>query len=233
MTKFLKKYGISQSAVKVIAVISMLIDHIGAVLLPQYYIMRKIGRLAFPLYSFLIVEGYFHTRSKYKYALRMFAFIFISEIPFDLAFRKQLFYPDSNNVFITLFLGFISVWCLDELIEKSKYLAPVGLAAAVFLGYLAEWLNGDYGWFGVALTVVFYIFKDFKPLVILPFTLLVFLYTGVFDGVFTHIENLCLFAYIPIFLYNGTKGKVRLKYAFYVFYPAHLLIIYLLYLIFG
>lgn len=232
MTKFLEKYGISQSTVKVIAVISMLIDHVGAVLFPQYFIMRKIGRIAFPLYCFLIVEGYFHTRDKYKYALRLLAFAFISEIPFDLAFRKRWFYPYSNNVFITLLLGLAAIWAFDVIIKKSKYFVPIAIIVAACFAYCANRLHSDYGWFGVALIVVFYIFRDFKPLIILPFALLVFLYTGVYQGRLDHVENLCLIAYIPIFLYNGTKGKIRLKYVFYAFYPAHLLIIYLLYIFF-
>lgn len=125
------KRGVSGSTLKIMAVISMLIDHIGGVLIlmgiyykliphPEnigigcipnlntiYLIMRAIGRIAFPIFCFLLVEGYVHTSNKKKYALRLFIFALISEIPFNLAFGNKVFIPASrlNNVFFTLFLG--------------------------------------------------------------------------------------------------------------------------------
>ena len=102
-----KAVGLSGSTLKLIAIVTMFIDHLGVVAfetqisnyMVPYYIMRLIGRLAFPIFCFLLVEGFFHTRDVKKYALRLLVFAFISEIPFDLAFNRQLFYWRHQNVF--------------------------------------------------------------------------------------------------------------------------------------
>ena len=104
-----KQQGISGYWLKLIAVISMLIDHTSAVILEQIpgleapaFFMRIIGRAAFPIYCFLLVEGFYHTRSRAKYAGRLFLFALISEVPFDLAFSRRMWDFSSNNVFFTL-----------------------------------------------------------------------------------------------------------------------------------
>lgn len=231
MKKFLDKYGLSQTALKIIAVLSMLIDHSTAVLLdyhhPAYYTLRGVGRLAFPIFCFLIVEGYFHTKSVKKYAMRLFAFALISEVPFDLAFKQKFFYIWNNNVFFTLLIGLLCIWAADVLIEKNKYYIPLAVLAVAAGAFLANYLRTDYGWYGVTLIAVFYSFHAFKPLTIVPFSLLTFYHTDFFNGKF-HIQNWCLLSYIPILLYNGKKGKLKLKYFFYIFYPAHLIILYIL-----
>ena len=101
---------------KIIAIITMIIDHIGYVFLPvgtaYYDIARAIGRISFPIFCFLIVQGFFHTRSHINYLIRLLIFALLSEIPFDLAFHKTLFYWNSQNVFITLALGLFAIFCL-------------------------------------------------------------------------------------------------------------------------
>ena len=119
----MKKRGLSGSALKWIAVISMLVDHaavvffvasreVGRPLLSAdlYIVLRCIGRLAFPLYAFLLAEGFFHTRSVEKYLLRLFLFGVMSEIPFDLAFRGVWLEGTYQNVYFTLALGLLAVW---------------------------------------------------------------------------------------------------------------------------
>ena len=139
----IKKNGISGSTIKIIAMAAMLIDHIGAFILEKIIginemidmeegteeylrwmvknynlilfdnILRLIGRIAFPIFCFLLVEGFFYTRSKQKYALRLLFFGILSEIPFDLAGYDTIFYSDYQNVYFTLLLGFLAMWSLD------------------------------------------------------------------------------------------------------------------------
>ena len=116
-----KQPGISGYWLKLIAVISMLIDHTSAVILEQIpgleapaFFMRIIGRLAFPIYCFLLVEGFYHTRSRAKYAGRLFLFALISEVPFDLAFSRRMWDFSSNNVFFTLLFGLLVIWGVER-----------------------------------------------------------------------------------------------------------------------
>jgi len=111
---FSKYRIVSADALKIIAVISMLTDHIGYVLFPGVMWLRIIGRLAFPIYCFLLVEGAVHTKNIGRYLLRLGAFALISEIPFDLAFKRSLFYPHYQNVFFTLFLGLAMIAVMDR-----------------------------------------------------------------------------------------------------------------------
>lgn len=125
-----KQPGISGYWLKLIAVISMLIDHTSAVILEQIpglenpaFLMRIIGRLAFPIYCFLLVEGFYHTRSRAKYAGRLFLFALISEVPFDLAFSRRMWDFSSNNVFFTLLFGLLVIWGVEGI--KQKFVADV------------------------------------------------------------------------------------------------------------
>lgn len=127
-----KSPGLTAQAIKMIAIISMLLDHIGYAIVIRfpaaydpsssvfvvYMLLRCVGRLAFPLYCYMLVEGIMHTRSPLKYALRMLIFAFISEIPFDLAFYGQTFWWNHQNVFFTLFLGVLMLWGF-EVIRKG------------------------------------------------------------------------------------------------------------------
>ena len=132
-----KQPGISGYWLKLIAVISMLIDHTSAVILEQIpglenpaFLMRIIGRLAFPIYCFLLVEGFYHTRSRAKYAGRLFLFALISEVPFDLAFSRRMWDFSSNNVFFTLLFGLLVIWGVEGI--KQKFVEEVyGNKAAV------------------------------------------------------------------------------------------------------
>lgn len=235
------KMGISGSGLKLIALLSMLIDHIGAAvlfplifestyfqthrtfmgahseqLLQIYRVMRMIGRLAFPIYCFLLIEGYFHTKSRKKLLFRLFLFALISEIPFDLASNRAWFVPESQNVFFTLGLGFLGVWGYDRLAKAN----PRNLLRFVFLFLpmgAAHLLSTDYGWFGVACIFLFYFFYA-KPLQRNLALVISFAW-----------EITAPLALIPIQLYNGKRGW-KMKYAFYLFYPLHLAVLYAVYL---
>lgn len=209
------KIGLSGSSLKIFAIIIMLIDHIGAILLPRYHFLRYIGRLAFPIFCFLLVEGFFHTRNVKKYALRLGLFALISEIPFDLALFGIPFNLLYQNVFFTLFIGLL------VLIGFEKFKSKLWLNFIIFiLGMLlAEICHVDYGCFGIIMIVLFYFYRIHNNLIILTFGILLF--SIMLGG----SQPLCTLAIIPISLYNGKRG-ISLKYLFYAFYPVHLLILY-------
>jgi len=259
MNQLKEKLSVSSSALKLIAIATMLIDHIGAVLQPEgniYILLRSVGRLAFPLFCFMIVEGFSHTSDRKRYALRLGAFALISEIPFNLAFSGELFHFGSCNVFFTLFIGLLTIWVADEYRNKSY----IGAGIILFGTLLAEIINCDYGWYGVAIIVAFYIFKNKKAVSVLSFIALTFLYvisnqwavisiaSSVNMGFVEYVNrflNMSIGGYLAnycrqllaclsavfIVLYNGKKGFIKskpLKYIFYIFYPAHLIILWLI-----
>lgn len=232
--------GLSGSTLKIIAIVTMLIDHIGATIVENmmylfvgneqavmttYYIMfimRTIGRLAFPIFCFLLVEGFFHTRDVKKYVFRLFLFALISEVPFDYAFNQSYLEFGHQNVFFTLFIGVLMMWAIeyiktrfiDNRVAFSSLSALVALAAALLAGFI----NCDYSSLGVIVILLMYIFKDNKILKALLVSVAFALLTNF------GIQSLAALAFIPISFYNGKKG-LSLKYFFYAFYPIHLLIL--------
>lgn len=246
-----KSRGISGSTLKLIAVVTMLIDHVGAVvvwrmilfnanqsgvegmipydgLMRFYTILRYIGRIAFPIYCFLLVEGFQKTRNKTRYALRLGAFAFISEIPFDLAFSSKVLEFDYQNVFFTLFIGLLTMIAMEAAQSRLEngtgaktggtpilvqYLFKLLILAAGAL--LAEAMHTDYGATGVLCIIVLYLFRRNKV-------------SQIVAGCCAFLwEWTAPLAFIPIGFYNGKRG-VKLKYVFYLFYPLHLLILYLI-----
>jgi hypothetical protein len=218
-----RKKGLSGSTLKLIAIITMFIDHIGAGILerqPTYmygygslhqidFVLRLIGRIAFPIFCFLLVEGFLHTRNVYKYAIRLLLFAFISEIPFDLAFRGAIFETLYQNVFFTLLIGLITLIA----IRKFEFSLPLKLAAMLAGFFAAQILQTDYAGFGVMFIVLLYSLHDNIKL------------RNIIGSVAILWEITAPIAFIPITLYNGERGY-QMKYFFYVFYPAHLLLIY-------
>ncbi len=210
-----KKYGLNGCVLKCIAMTSMLVDHIGAVLFPQYLVFRMIGRLAFPIYCFLLVEGAVHTKDIRKYEIRLLIFALISEVPFDLAFYGRIWLK-SQNVFFTLFLGVVAIDLMKDNVHKlNNYLIIALLVIA------AEILRTDYGGAGIVFIVCYYLLYQKKVLKQAVFLVENAALYGI--GVQTYAS----FAVLPMLLYNGRKGP-SLKYFFYIFYPAHLLILYLI-----
>lgn len=224
------KYCIfSGSILKCIAMISMLIDHTAVVLLSRstivlfrsgenyltlYTFMRKIGRLAFPIFAFLLVEGFLHTRDRRKYGISLLLFALISEIPWNLEHTGTLFY-EKQNVFFTLFLGYMGLCAFEYFQGQARK-----QAAAVFALYLVTlFIKSDYGLTGFGFIIMLYALREQKLLrALLGCCFLSSTWTG---GL----------AFIPISLYNGKRGFVRspiVKYAFYSFYPLHILALYLI-----
>lgn len=198
---------------KCIAVITMAVDHTGAVLFPHILLFRYVGRLAFPIFCFLLTEGFFHTGDVKKYMYRLGIFAIISEIPYDLAFRKTVLEYTHQNVFFTLLIGMLMMYALER---SSEW--PVQALEVILCMWLASWMRTDYSFKGILLIAVYYFFRDKK--------------TGKFVlGAFWNFvwgsatQMYGALASIPIALYNGEKGQ-SVKYFFYLFYPLHLLALY-------
>lgn len=209
----------------------MLIDHIGAILIPihtdTYLIFRSIGRLAFPLFCFVLVEGLHHTRSVKKYLIRLGIFALISEIPFDLAFSDDIrtgFYLQ-QNVFFTLFIGLLTIYLMSLLnsnFQKKQLINGLLQSSIIIIGCaVAILLHTDYTFMGILLIVSFYLFRENKVLLAL-FLFLITNFTGFY------LEGLATLSILFILAYNGKKGPEGNKYFFYVFYPAHILLLYLI-----
>lgn len=258
---------LSGSALKVIAVVTMFIDHFSKIVLQwllNYYwfpmsetgamppdrylsigdfnriVLQGIGTMAFPIFCFLLAEGFFYTRNRKRYIGMMLVFAFISEIPFDLGFFGYLsmqegtfpFYFGYQNVFFTLFLGLAALCCIDSFsyhgenrVQKIKSVILQAAGVAV-MAVFAELIHCDYESRGVLYIAAFYVFRKNRIYQILLFLLLYILYTGNQPNVFT------LSACLIILLYNGQRGKLKLKYFFYIFYPLHLSVLYITTVIF-
>lgn len=248
---------LSNDILKMIALLAMLIDHVGAALVLQalsvvdagsyeawyifYRMLRNLGRTSFPIYAFLLAEGFFYTHSRKKYLGRLALFALLSEMPYDMAFHGSIFYGSDQNVFLTLVLGFLVIWGLEKCKEiclafskrrgmvtniLSQCMLFAVSALLVFSGAaFAKALHMDYGAYGVWLIVLFYFGTRLNVSRILTCALgyLLFLW-----------EPFCFGGFLLILFYNGKRklqGK-ELQYFFYLFYPIHLLILGLLRVVF-
>lgn len=240
------KNGISGSTLKIIAIVTMVIDHIGAIILERmliergilevtatqvsaflevngvlYYtdiILRTIGRISFPIFCFLIVQGFLHTHNLKKYLIRILVFAFVSEIPFDLAFSNSFIDLQYQNIFFTLFFGILAMSAIQIAEQKKEW----NIINRVVFGILSiglciiavKFLKTDYDIYGVLVIVIMYIFKRWKTLS-----------AGL--GCVALMSGIPPFvSLVPIHLYNGKKGR-NIKWLFYLFYPIHIILLYL------
>lgn len=210
---------------KIIACISMVIDHIKyAIPSTQNYVTIYFGRIAFPIFAFLITQGYIHTSDIKKYYKRIIIFALISQIPFML-FRTLVGEWKMLNIMFTLLLGLIAITIYDKL--SKKY---ISIPICILIIILGKYLKVDYEWFGVALVFLFYIFRNNKILLSYSYISLVlvwFYYDGILKFSYTMYFISYLIPLIFILLYNGKQGK-KIKYFLYWFYPAHMIILYLI-----
>lgn len=219
----MEKRGISQEALKAIACIAMLLDHIGAIFVPGYP-LRIIGRIAFPIYCFLLAEGAHYTHSPMKYALRLATSMVLSEIPFDLALKSGLTWQ-AQSVMVTLLLGFCAIMGIAHC--RSSFIRLVILAGGFLL---AEEFNTDYGGYGVLLIVLFSQTRGHWWMQTVALAMVAWMMNSfrinVF-GVMVPIEMFALLAMIPIGLYSGRKctSNKWMQWAFYAFYPLHLAVL--------
>lgn len=256
-----RKLGLSGSNLKILAAIIMLIDHIGAAILIRMYfacqqsgaailgnkvyefyasgglasiymLLREIGRLAFPIFCFMVAEGFQRTKNIKKYILRMLLFALISEIAYDITFAAKCFEFSMQNVGFTFLLGLLILFIQSKIEEKEftnnntkNLMIKISLITVCLLvGILiAEVTAVDYGGFGIALLDCLYLLRKNKRTRLLGAAFLVIAYSLVFN----EVEIYAALSFIILSFYNGSRGA-KLKYFFYIFYPAHLLILYLI-----
>lgn len=210
-------------SLKILALTSMIIDHYGAIFHSSVDIYRIIGRIAFPIYSFLLVEGYIHTKNIKKYAMRLFIFALISEIPFDLAFYNELSFTH-QNIFFTLFIGLVIMYFLDNH-EKYNLNKTLILALGTFV---AAFLSVDYNIIGIIYILSFYYTKDLKkPQRLYKVGIILFIANLM---TFYFKQQFSLLALPFLYFYTGELGPKNkfLQMIFYIAYPLHLLIFYLI-----
>lgn len=192
------------SAIKLIAIIAMLIDHIGAVFFPQHMFLRAIGRIAFPIFSYFIAEGFYYTRSRTKYLLRLSLFALLSEIPFDLLFYGSILEFSHQNVFFTLALGLLAIWAIDHFKDKNIALTFGSYLIAIGIALLAYFMKTDYDAYGIVLIVLFYTFRSNKLTMSVVYAFIAIAYSLL---IYQNPLLLCqLFSLIPLNLYNGKKA---------------------------
>lgn len=225
---------------KLIAVITMLLDHTGYAM--QRYIeevmtmtspglqeailvsnvLRTAGRISLPIFIFLLVEGFCHTSNQRRYLWRMGAFALLSEIPFDLMLTGEIWYPSYQNIFFTLFLALCMLMALQEIGHRFHDGVRLLLQMITILAVcgLAWVLKTDYDFFGIMLAALIYWFRgDRRIQCIAGFLLMI-------NTVFAWYYGIgLLISFFLISLYNGERGRRRFGYAFYWFYPVHLLLI--------
>lgn len=224
----MKKIGLNNNQLKIIAMVTMLIDHIGYLLFPSIKILGIIGRISFPIFAFMIAEGYFYTRKKSNYFLNIFLLGIFCQAVFFIAERSLYL-----NILLTFSLSIVCLFLVKRFRDKKNflnflYLISVIFSIAVICFYLPKMLSQyyfevDYGFFGVMLPVCIYIVKNFKLKIAVTAVILtlISLFTG---GVqwFSYLALPFLWAY------NGKRGKYNLKLLFYLFYPLHFLILYII-----
>lgn len=228
---------LSGSALKMIAIITMLIDHTAAVLLKKYpaaiapftylygtpislyRLCRDIGRVAFPIFCFLLVEGFIHTRNRFRYGRNLLIFALIAEIPWNFMFADTWRYA-KQNVFFTLFLGYLAFCALEHFYDHQL----LQVLSALILLLVSMKVNADYGWRGYVFLLIMYWFRTEKSA------------QAIIGSCWLYYEWKACFAFLSINMYNGQRGFIRgkAKYLFYAFYPLHITVLVILrHLIFG
>lgn len=230
MKKLEKLRILDGTSLKLIAMISMVFDHVGDMFFPGALWMRMIGRLAMPLFSFCIAEGYAHTKNKQRYLMRMGVFALVSEIPFDLAFEGRVGLGH-QNIMLSFFLAILALMVFDRIRGEGKEHAAgktlLGILCVCAMAVLALVLRADYTLFAVLAVFLFYVLRNRHPL----------LRCGVGVGFLALTRTVGYYratglSLIPLLLYNGKRGR-GLKWLFYAFYPGHLLLLYLLKTVLG
>ena len=227
----MKKDLLSSSTLKIIAMLCMAIDHTAAGIINNvnnisllglnvnelYYAMRSIGRIAFPIFLFLLIEGFNKTKNIKKYFFRMVIFAIISEVPFDMALNGGYYSAHSQNVYVELFLILAMLYCIKISEEKFSRFKGIllGIITVFTFAVVSEVIEADYGMYGIVAAIIMYSFsksRETRAISILP--------AFAFE-----IHMPAVFLSIPlVYFYNGKRG-LNLKYLFYAFYPLHLIII--------
>ncbi len=250
-----RRFSLNGNELKLIAVITMLLDHITYVFIESFIlprvsrsylggadltylkhdynfwfnmdmIGRGIGRLAFPIFVFLLLEGFQHTRNVWKYLLRLGLFALISEIPFDMAFNGKVFDFTGQSVYVTLFLGLLMMIGFEKVDDtfKNKFLSVL-LKTLIFAVALAagHYTFCDYAEMGIAMIAAVYLTRNNRKF--MWFAVLIAMLITIPIVHSSPLEVVGCLSFVLIIYYNGERGSFNLKYFYYLFYPVHLLIL--------
>lgn len=233
---------LSSNQLKMIAMVSMLIDHIGLMLIGNgklygynnalfsyviildnakpwlsfYRFCRVLGRISFPIYTFCIVEGFLRTSNLFKYFLRLLLLAIVSEIPFNLMVYNRFFCLDGQNVIWLYLVGILAFVAMQKFDKHPVAVFLFSIMAMV----AAHFLRLDYGYGGMLLLMLIYIFRNDKTYRSISIAITTFMLS---------IQNDFGAAALSTFFihhYDGTKGRFNLGLIFYMFYPVHMLILY-------
>ena len=192
------------SIIKVIAAITMIIDHIGMIFFPEVEVLRIIGRLSLPLFAFCIAEGYKHTKDVKKYIIRVTGFAILAQIPFSIMFQLRL------NILFAFALGLLLLTLKDK---YGKWVYLFLLPAAL--------LNLEYGIYSILLVIIFHELKDKKTALIAAFTAVTLIYSITQNSV---IQLAGIFALYAVYYLKDIQVKIP-KYAFYILYPVQWMVL--------
>lgn len=220
--------------IKILAIITMIIDHVGIFLFPDIVILRIIGRISFPLFAWLIANGARHTKNINNYLKRLLIFAVISQVPFILAMR--LIEPNfwELNILFTLAIGLLVIILVQKI--DNTFLKLLNIVLVFVIAY---YLKVDYGVMGVASVVAFYMFFENQTYMLISQTIiflselmlswLLMLPTGLWEIIYkyNYYQPLAVISLVFIFLYNKKEGA-KMKYLFYVFYPMQFVVLYLI-----
>lgn len=224
-----KPFGFNNNQLKIIAMIAMVFDHVGLVFFPSLDIFRIIGRLAFPIFAYMIAEGCKYTKNRTKYLLQIGVLALICQVVY-LVFMQSFY----QSILVTFTLAILVIFSIDNLIKNKNFLsgliAFLVIASVVFLSYvLPEIITFkdyaiDYSYLGVLLPIlIYYAPKKWLKLLIMAIILCLL---SLKVSSFAPWQWYSLLTLPLLFLYDGTRGKLKLKYMFYIFYPLHLALIY-------
>lgn len=233
------KYGLTKTKLQIIAMVAMLCDHVAKVIIypviisrysngwlnSHSYILRMydalvfLGKISFPIFAFFIVEGFFKTHDIYLYMKRLFLFAALSEVPYDLATSGKMINFEKQNVIWTLLVGLFCLFIIDNLKNKKLGLYKI-IGSVGFILLVASFLNLDWGVYpGIALILWFYLtYKRKKISLLLGYCLMV-PDVGFMSG--------AELSFLLLYFYNRRRGRGN-KWLFYMFYPVHLLVLYLI-----
>ena len=228
MEGLIVKRGLSGNALKIIALFSMTLDHVGVMIFPQYVIFRILGRVAMPVFAFMIAEGCTYTRRKAVYFGSVFGIGLICVIGYLVSLGTLYL-----NILITYSFSIAIIYGLQYALRsenKAAFLIPTAITLlSVFLNYILPYLTGkdewsvDYGFFGTLLPVMIYLVKDFRLKLVsvaLGLTLIAI------NSPLGIVQWWSFASLLFLIFYDGTRGKFRLKYLFYIYYPLHIVAIY-------
>ena len=230
---------------RILAMACMVCDHLWGTLLPKAIWLNTIGRLTFPIFAFLLVEGFYRTHNRKQYFKRLLIFALISEIPFNLEAEGGLFFPFHQNTLFTLCLAFLLMSWIERARQRGRVRFIAVSAAAVVLGFLLGFVTFvDYYGYGIWMVLLFYFCRGLKYGWVGELAGMVYINWEMIGGLVFPVtllgrevdipqQGFAILALIPIWLYSGKRGphSKALQYACYIFYPVHLTVLYLLLLL--